>query len=137
MSDDPTILRTRDLQRRMFRVAADPLRHGLTLKAISIDSGIPESTLRTYASGAACMPIAAMWKLFGVLPVELLSLLVPDGWALTPIAAPDHDDLAATCIDYAGTHARARHPESEAGIDIGPNEHAELDGKATRLRGVA
>ena len=137
MSDDPTILRTRDLQRRMFRVAADPLRHGLTLKAIALDSGIPESTLRTYASGSACMPVAALWKLFGVLPAELLSVPVPEGWCITQTAAPDHDDLAATCIDFAGAHARARHPASEHGVDIGPGEKRDLDGKATKLRGVA
>lgn len=137
MQPDPTILRTRDLQRRMFRIAADPLRHGLTLKAIALDSGIPESTLRTYASGQACMPMAAFWKLFGVLPVELLAVLVPDGWTLARTSETDHDDLAATCIDYAGSHARARHPESEHGVDIGPGEQRELEGKATRLRGVA
>jgi hypothetical protein len=137
MTDDPMILQTRDLQRRVFRVACDPLRYGLTLKAISLDSGIPDSTLRTYASGSACMPLSALRRLFGVLPIELLSALVPDGWCIAATNAPDHDDLAATCIDFAGAHARARHPESEAGVYIGPSEQRELDGKATRLKGVA
>lgn len=45
----------------------------------------------------------------------------------------DHDDLAAACIDFAAEHARARHPESECGVDLGPNENKALTAKRARL----
>jgi len=45
----------------------------------------------------------------------------------------NHDDLATAAIDYVGEHARARHPESECGVDIGPNEDKALNAKRARL----
>lgn len=49
----------------------------------------------------------------------------------------DHDGLAATCLDYASEHARARHPDSPAGVDIAPCEDASLRAKALKLGVVA
>jgi hypothetical protein len=48
----------------------------------------------------------------------------------------NHDDIATDCIDYAGLHARARHPDSPAGVDICPKaEEPELGRMALRLVG--
>lgn len=134
--DDIILHRTKDLQRRMFRVATDPMRFGLTLKAIAFDSGIPETTLRTYSSGAAGLPFHCFRKLAKVLPDELLSIMLSeDEKAIVSCSDDgDHDTIAATCIDYAGAHVRARHPESECGVDIGPGEHVDLTGKRAQLR---
>src|SRR5687767_151425 len=57
---------TKTTQERIFRIAQ---RQGLTLKAISLDSGIPYSTLRGYAGNngeTAEMPVSALCKLAGV-----------------------------------------------------------------------
>jgi len=36
------------------------------------------------------------------------------------------DGMAASAVDYIGAYTEARHPESEAGSDIGPTEAAKL-----------
>ena len=126
--------RIREEQRRVFRVATDPMRYGLTLKAIGIDTGIPYSTLRTYADGSSMMPIDALYKLCGVIPDELLSLLLPEGRCIvTQSDDDDHDGMASRCMDFAAELQRARHPESEAGVDIGPGEHNVLSMKRKQI----
>lgn len=122
-------------QADIFRIACDPLRYNLTLDRIASLAGIPYSTLRTYASGQCEMPVSAIYKLTGVIDDELLSLLLPDGRVIVrkPIGI-DYDDFASGCLDYAAEHARARHPESECGVDIGPTEHTTLSAKVVRLR---
>jgi hypothetical protein len=125
-------------QEMVFRLACDPLRYGLTLNAISGASGIPYSTLRTYAghNGATAeMPLSGLYKLVGIIPDELLSLLLPDGRLI--VQAPveiDHDQIAEAVADYLTTKNAAHHPESEAGRDIGPTENRVLTAKVVRLR---
>jgi len=129
--------RMREEQKRIFRIATDPMRYGLTLKAIAIDSGIPFSTLRTYADGSAIMPITAVFKLCKALPTELLSLILPEGLAITANGERiDHDDMAAKALDYSMEYARARHPDSPAGVQIAACEEAVLTGKAAKLRAI-
>lgn len=84
------------------------------------------------------MPLAALGKLCGVVVAGQLSLLLPEGFAI--VAVPDgidHAGLAGAVMDYAGHYSRARHPDSEAGTDIGPGEDAALNGRAAALRAVA
>jgi hypothetical protein len=125
---------TKATQERIFRIAQ---RDGLTLKAISLDSGIPYSTLRSYAGNngeTAEMPVSALYKLVGVIPDELLSLLLPEGRAI--VAVPenmDHDQIADACADYLHAKNAAHHPESEAGRDISPREQEALDAKVVHL----
>src|SRR5690349_10894323 len=64
-------------QRRVFRLANRD--HGLTLKMISIDSGIPYNTIRSYAGNNAeqsVMSLPNFIKLCGIIPDELLSQLL-------------------------------------------------------------
>lgn len=134
MATNPEISRQLDLQRRVFRIATDPMRYGLPVKVIAADSGIPESTLRTYADGSSAMSLHAFVKLIGVLPDDLLSLLLPETRQLVPVAkGSDHDALAANCLDYAARYAAARHPNSPGGVDIDLVEAADLDATATKL----
>jgi hypothetical protein len=125
-------------QARIFRFALRD--HGLCLKAISIDSGIKYETLRSYAGNkeeTAMMPISALCKLVGVIPDELLSqLLEPVNRALVENdpQSGDHDTLAGNCIDFASRAVRYRHPDSEAGVDISPNEDRDLHASRRRLR---
>lgn len=135
---DKSILQMRDRQRRVFRIACDPLRYGLTLKLIAADAGLDYDSLRNYAAGNTTMPITALYALVGVVPDELLSLLLPDGRRIVQVAeGVDHDTLAAQCRDFTASKDAAHHPESEAGREIGPGEDALLRSKATVLRIVA
>lgn len=136
MADDRDMPhRTKQTQQRIFRIAA---REGLTLKAISLDSGIPYSTLRSYAGNngeTAEMPVSALYKLIGVIPDELLSLLLPDGRLIVQAPADiDHDQIAEAMQDYLHAKHAAHHPESEAGREIGPGEDNVLRGKFAGVR---
>jgi hypothetical protein len=64
-------------QTRIFRLAERD--YGLSLKAISVESGIPYNTIRSYNghNGApVAMPLTALLKLVGVIPDDLLSHLL-------------------------------------------------------------
>ena len=123
-------------QERIFRIA---LRNGLTLKAISLDAGIPYNTLRAYA-GSGCataeMPISALGKLVGVISDELLSLLLPEGRVI--VQAPehiDHDELSDRLREWLSQKDHAHHPESECGREIGPGEDTALRGSFAMISG--
>lgn len=133
MAHDSDITAT---QERIFRIA---LRGGLTLKAISLDADIPYNTIRSYA-GSGCataeMPVSAMRKLCGVIPDELLSLLLPDGRQI--IRAPesiDHDALSEHLRDWLAEKDHAHHPESPGGREISDCEDAKLRDKLTVIAG--
>lgn len=136
MADEHNIShRTKAMQARIFRLACKTD----TLKGISLDSGIPYSTLRSYAGHngePAEMPISALYKLIGVIPDELLSLLLPDGRHI--VQAPgeiDHDEIERVCRDFLATKGEAHHPDSPAGRDIADCERETLDVKVVQLRG--
>jgi hypothetical protein len=136
MPANPKIVdQMRDRQRRMFRIALDPGRYGLTIKMIEADSGIDDDSLRNYASGKTTMPITAVDALIDVLPDELLSLLFSGDRVM--VKAPerlDHDEIAQALCDYLQTKEKAHHPESEAGRDIGPNENNVLCVKFAKVK---
>ena len=133
MAHDSEITAT---QERIFRIA---IRNGLTLKAISLDAGIPYNTLRSYA-GSGCataeMPVSALRKLVGVIPDELLSLLLPEGRQI--VQAPeyiDHDALSDRLRDWLAEKDHAHHPDSECGREIGPGEDVRLRGRFAAIAG--
>jgi len=115
-------------------------RRRVSLKAVSFDSGIPYSTIVSYFPASedakpALIGAGAMCALCGALPLDLLSLLLPDGFQI--IRAPeglDHDRVAELAADYVSAKNAAHHPESEAGRDIGPHEDAVLTAKVVALR---
>jgi hypothetical protein len=136
MAHDDRITRlTRTAQRDIFRLAE--FDHDLTLKAISFSAGIPYSTLRTYASGEAVMPVTAVLRLVDVVPDQLLSRLFDP--VDREIVKDDDND---SCLDDLGNEAgeleaevrRSRHPQSPGGVDIVPIEEARIRRKALRLR---
>lgn len=134
--DDDIVSRQKREQERMFRLAQRD--HGLTLKAISLDSGLGYTTVQSYARGEAVMSIAALFKLVGVMPDELLSLLLPDGRHI--VQAPeeiDHDKLCELATDYVATKAAAHRVDSPEGVKIAPCEDQTLKGKVIRLRSAA
>ena len=133
-----SVISHKDTQERIFRLAQ---RGGLTLKAISLDSGIPYSTLRSYAGNngeTAEMPVSALAKLAGVVPDELLSLLLPDGRAIVQVPENiDHDEIAAWAETYSAKKLAAHRHDSECHELIGPTEKAELDRTVVQFPGAA
>ncbi len=126
----------KDRQKRVFRIASDPTRYGLTRKAISADSGIGYDSICDYANGLTEMPVSALVKLIGVIPDELLSLLLPDGHVI--VRAPDeidHDQIAEAMTDWLATKNAAHHPESPAGRDIADCEDEKLRTKFAVVQG--
>jgi hypothetical protein len=127
------------VRERQLAVRREMDRRQISLKCVSADSGIPYPTVVSYFPGEKnkvphTMPVSALFALCRALPLDLLSMLLPDDVAILRVSeGADHDELAALCLDYAMTHTAARHPESEAGVDIGPNENRNLSEKVTRL----
>lgn len=113
-------------QLAMFRLAERD--HGLTLKILSLDTGIPFGTLRSYSQGTA-MPVSALVKLSRAIPNELTSLMLDPGGKVLADAEPeesDLDDLARAAIDVLQKYVAARHPESDGGIRIVHSEKADI-----------
>ncbi len=110
---------------------------GLPMKVCAAKAGVSYSTFLSWfpAGGTPQIPsLTALRGLARALPGDLLSLLVPDGFHIVP--DPDglnYDDFAAGCLDFAAAHAQARHPNSECGVEIGPNENANLNAKVVML----
>lgn len=122
-----------EAQERVFRLAKRD--HGLTLKAIHLDSGIDYDSLCNYARGETQMPLGVLCALIGVIPDELLSLLLPEGRAIVTVPDNiDHDEIAPVLLDYLRTKEEAHHPESPAGRDIAPCEDNVLRGKFARVK---
>jgi hypothetical protein len=118
MTLEREILRAQD---RIFRLAERD--HGLTLKSISLDSGIPYETLRSYRGNKGAqsmMPVSALVRLAGVIPDILLShLLDPADRHLVPNDDDDElDDLGDRADEVAREVRRARHPNSPGGTEI-------------------
>lgn len=135
MCDFANILR--DRQRTIRRMMDQ---RGISLKAVGLDSGMGYSTVLSYfpnPEGNAephVLSAAAIYRLTKALPADLLSLLLPDDFAIVRVPEGiDHSDLAARAMDYAATYSAARHPDSEAGVDLGPGESSVLNFKAQGL----
>ena len=125
--DDNIAVRQRREQERVFRLCQ---RDGMTLKAISLDSGLGYTTIQSYAHGEAVMSIASLFRLTGVIPDAYLSLLLPEGRQI--VRAPDeidHDVIADWAENYQREKLAAHRADSECAERIGPREQAALDDK--------
>lgn len=138
LPDGNTIVRERQLA-----IRREMDRRGLSLKAIAMDSGLPYSSVVSYFPGErdrepATMPCSALFKLCGVLPADLISLLLPVGFAIVRVPeAIDHDELADAMVDYLATKQAAHRPDSECGPAIGPTEGSTLTTLAVIAGGKA
>lgn len=139
MTDYDTIVRERQ---KLIRREMD--RRGIAVKAVQLDGGWDNpSTVLSYFPAdrhaqPAIMSVASLNRLFDALPLDLLSVLLPDGFTIVRVPENvDHDEISAAVQDYLRTKEEAHHPLSEAGREIGPNEDATLRGKVAHLRAVA
>ena len=140
MSDANTIVRERQL---VVRREMD--RRGISLKAVSLDSGIPYASIVSYFPGEkdrapATINGAVIFALIQgeALPLDLLSLLLPDGFQVVHVPEEiDHDQIEELARDYLATKGRAHQSDSPAGREIAACERTTLNGKAVRLRVAA
>ena len=90
----------RQMRERQLTLARIIAKHGRSLKAVALESGLPYSTLRSYFPGErdatpAIMPITGLALLFGVLPDDWLSILIePEGRRFAPEETPEGDPCA-------------------------------------------
>ncbi len=110
------------------------------------ERGKPNGTFSAWVVGRNAVSTWGIKKLLrikgndgkpGVFAPYLSRLFEPEEYALTAVLTIDHDDTAAKCIDFAAEHAKARHPASECGVNIGPVENKRLRSKATALAAAA
>ena len=114
----------------------------ISLKAVSMDSGISYSTIVSYFPGEkdkqpATIPASVLFTLCDTkaLPLDLLSLILPDGFQI--VRAPeeiDHDEFEAMCRDYLAAKAKAHRADSPSGRELADCERTALDGKVVQLR---
>lgn len=132
---DKSITQMRDRQRRVFRIACDPVRYGLTLKLIAADAGLGYDSVRAYAHGETTMPITALFALIDVIPDELLSHLMPvDRMIVRVPEGIDFDEAARGMHRFLAAKSEAHCPESECGEAIGPKEAETLGGHLSAVR---
>ena len=138
MLDGSSIVRQRQLA---IRRAMD--RRSLSLKIVSMDSGVPYSSLASYFPAdphaePAQMPVGVLYSLIGYVPDELLSLLLPEGRKIVRVPENvDHDAIGAWAEAYAAKKLAAHRADSECQERIGPNERADLDATVVQFPGVA
>lgn len=133
------------VRERQMAIRREMMRRGISVKQVQLDGEWknPSTVLSHFPNPdgdqePATMSVATLYRLIQTkaLPTELLSMLLPDGFAI--VAAPesvDYDRISEACRDLIDRKDRAHHPESEAGRDIGPTERATLDSKVVQLRG--
>lgn len=138
MCDGSSIVR-----QRQHAVRREMERRGISLKAVSLDSGIPYPTLASYLPAdqhaePAQIPGGAIYSIIAgnALPLDLLSLLMPEGVQIVRAdEGMDHDWIEDMCRDYLATKAQAHHKDSPAGREISDCERTALDVKVVPLRG--
>lgn len=141
MPDYSMIVRERQ---KLIRREID--RRKITIKAVQLDGGWEDpSTVLSYfpadkAKQPAGMSVSALHRLLDTkaLPAELLSLLLPEEFAI--VRKPeglDLDEFEALLREFLAAKGAAHHPESECGREIGPGENVVLLSKAAKVKAAA
>lgn len=137
MADASTIVRERQkaIRREMNR-------RGIAVKAVQMDGGwdSPSTVLSYFPEDATAQPavmsMASFYRLFNALPVDLLSLMLPNGFQV--VRAPDeidHDEIERLCREYLDAKGKAHRKDSPGGTEVTDGERDNLDGCALRLVG--
>jgi hypothetical protein len=138
MPDEDTIVRARQ---KAIRREID--RREIAIKAIQYDGGwkCPSTVLSWFPAAEdkdpQIMSMAGFYRLISrkALPVELLSVMLPDGFRIVRVPEEvDHDEIATVLHDYLQTKERAHHPESPDGREISSCEDADLSGKVVSFQ---
>lgn len=112
-------------------------RRNIPLKLIASKADVPLSTLLDWFPAGKepkIMSLANFGKLTRAIPADVLSLLLPDGFALVRVPEHfDHDEIADSFAAYLHEKNAAHHPESEAGRDLGQKETERLNSCVVQL----
>ncbi len=119
-------------QGRMFSLAE--ARHGLTRKVLVLETGIPASTLKSWANDTA-MPVYGLVLLSKVIPDYLTSLLLEPGGKAVTTSQDDDGDLDALAIEASGYVCD--YVAAKADGKVTHIERAKLGERKRRLRAVA
>jgi len=120
------------LQADMFRLAKRD--HALTYKRLSLLSGIPDTTIETWAKGTA-MPVHALVRLAPHIPDELTSLLMEPAGKHIGTDEQDDGNLDALGREAAGFVAEKL--EREADGKVCHIDQAALKSRARRIAAKA
>lgn len=124
---------------RQLAIRRELDRRGILLKTVALDADMSYSTVQSYFPGErnavpATMSVAALYKLVGAIPTDLLSLLLPAGHVIVQVPeGVDHDELADAVADYLHTKNAAHHPDSPAGRELSDCEIEALNTKVAHL----
>ncbi|MGX7895499.1 hypothetical protein [Tsuneonella sp. HG222] len=111
-------------QQTVFRLAATK---GVTQKVIHLETGLSVSVIGQYARGETAMSAASLIKMIGVIPDELLSLLLPDGRAIVSMPSEiNHDEICEWAEKFAARKMAAHREDSPMGPVIAPCEDDDL-----------
>ena len=139
MHDETIIVRRRQ---RLIRSMMDE--RGILLAEVQHRGGWKDnSTVQSWFppdddTQAAVMSVAGLFRLISkeALPLDLLSLLLPVGFALVRVPENvDHDELAEAMMAWLAEKERAHHPASPAGRDIADCEDEKLRSKLVVVTG--
>lgn len=129
---------------RQLAIRREMDRRGIAIKAVQFDGGwdSPSTVLSYFPADAAkepaIMSVASLYRLFDALPLDLLSMLLPDGFQIVRVPEEiDHEELCEHMHEWLREKAAAHRLDSECGPAIGPNEHKRLTAKAVALKAVA
>lgn len=107
-------------------------------KDIAEDAGISVNSVGAYARGETVMGLAAFYKLCGVIPNELLSVLLPPGFELVHIPENlDHDEVMRAIAEYSMLKMDAHRKDSPDGEKISACEDLALRRKLAGVTGKA
>lgn len=70
------------LKRKQITVFNEAGKRGISHKIIHFDTGLSLSAIGQYARGEHAISGPSLVKLLGVIPGDLLSVLLPDGWRI-------------------------------------------------------
>lgn len=129
------------VKRRQLAIRREMDRRGISLKAASLDSGIPYNTFASYfptdpLADPTQIPGGAIYSIIAgnALPLDLVSLLMPEGVQIVRASENiDHDTIEELCADYMVTKAKAHHKDSPAGRELSECERAALNARVVSL----
>lgn len=126
--------RIKSKQSTAFRLAERDF--GQKHKDIAEDAGMSVNSVGAYARGETVMGLAQYYKLCGVVSNELLSLMLPPGFAIVNVPENlDHDEIMRSIAEYSMLKYEAHRADSPDGEKISECEDAKLRAKFAAIAG--
>lgn len=135
-ANDRISQRLKSKQSTAFRLAGRD--YAQNHKDIAEDAGISVNSISAYARGETVMGLDKFYKLCGIIPNELLSVMLPAGFELVHIPENlDHDEVMRAIAEYSMAKMDAHRADSPDGEQISDCEDVALRRKFAAIRGGA